>query len=71
MLNANPVGQIVNVYNNTLSGERILEGKAVIRKVHQGDRGGVHADVEFLDDTGAPEGETFKRWVFASDQPES
>ena len=54
----------VKVYNTTASGEEVLEGDARIRKVQQGDRQGVYADVEFVTELGT----TYGRWVFANQQ---
>lgn len=44
--------------------EQEIEGYAFIRKIHQGDRQGVHADVEFTEERGT----TYQRWVFAKHQ---
>lgn len=55
----------VKVFNKTSEGKDVLEGMARIRKIHQGDRQGVHASVCFIGD--AP-GDTFDRWVFGSKQ---
>jgi len=55
----------VSIYNNSMSGKRIFEGKAYIQEIHQGDKSGVHATVHFIHDD---PGETYKRWVFAKDQ---
>ncbi len=54
----------VDIMNLTSGRKPFKEGKAYIRKVHQGDRQGVHADVEFLNELGT----TYQRWVFAKDQ---
>ena len=54
----------VRIYNATPGNNRIFEGMARIKKINQGDRQGVHAQVEFLKD----KGETFPRWIFAKDQ---
>ena len=54
----------VRVMNTTIGGKQVLEGQAIIRKVREGDRQGVYADVEFPDDPGL----ICRRWVFASDQ---
>lgn len=58
--------QSVKVFNCPLGrpDKRELEGIARIKKVHQGDRCGVHADVEF----DVEKGNTYQRWVFARDQ---
>lgn len=54
-----------NVYNHDMSGNRVLEGKAFIRRVLSGDAAGVHARVRF---DGDDPSDTYDRWVFASDQ---
>ena len=54
----------VMIMNTSISGEQVEEGYAYIKKVHQGDRGGVDADVAFDDDPDY----TFRRWVFANHQ---
>ena len=54
----------VKVYNTTLGGEQVFEGEARIRKVEQGDRQGVYAEVEFVEEPGS----TYSRWVFANHQ---
>ena len=53
----------VKIYNSTLSGKRVLEGEAKIKKILQGDRQGVHAQIKFIGET-----ECYERWVFANDQ---
>lgn len=60
-------GLRVCVMNHTLGGKMIVEGMATIRKINQGDKGGVHAEVEFDEEPGR----TFERWVFAKDQDDS
>jgi hypothetical protein len=60
-------GLRVRVMNRTLGGKDVVEGMATIRKINQGDKGGVHAEVEFDDDPGR----TFERWVFAHDQDDA
>ena len=57
-------GLRVRIMNSTPSGEEFEEGMAVIKKIRQGDKQGVYADVEFEDETGR----TFQRWVFAKNQ---
>ena len=63
-------GATVKVFNQKLNGERCFEGFAIIIKVNQGDKQGVHANVHFLNDIGLPEENesAVERWVFASDQ---
>jgi len=59
--------QVVTLVNHKLPeyGED-PEGRAIIREVHQGDRAGVLATVQFID--GEYINERHDLWVFASDQ---
>jgi hypothetical protein len=55
----------VRVMNNKLDGEEIIEGMARIKgKILQGDRCGVYANVEFIDEPGPH----YPRWIFAKHQ---
>lgn len=60
-------GVRVRVMNKTISGKEIVEGMATIKKINQGDRQGVHADVEFDEEPG----KTYPRWIFAKYQDDS
>lgn len=58
------VGMRVRVCHKNYGEATSFEGMATIKKIHQGDKGGIHADVEF---DGKP-GDIVQRWIFAHDQ---